>query len=135
MLKDLLTEKTIKLNVDAKDWKEAVKKGGEPLVEHGYIEPRYIDAMIDTVNEVGPYIVIAPGIAMPHARPEDGVTQVCMSLITLTKPVEFGHEANDHNTHLEALSQLMNLFINQKYIDEILSTSNVNQVMQIIEKC
>lgn len=46
--------------------------GGELLEKSGAIEPRYIDAMINTVKEIGPYIVIAPGIAMPHARPEAG---------------------------------------------------------------
>jgi PTS system ascorbate-specific IIA component len=40
-------------------------------------------------------MVLAPGIALAHARPEDGVVSVGMSLITLATPVEFGSEAND----------------------------------------
>ncbi|MCF6095748.1 BglG family transcription antiterminator [Thermovorax subterraneus] len=147
VLDELITEKTIMLNIEAENWEEAVRKGGEILVENGFVEPRYVDAMIKTVKEVGPYIVIAPGIAMPHARPEDGVKQVCMSLITLKNPVEFGNETNDpvrliisfgavdQNSHLKALSKLMNLFTNQKYIEEILETSDVKKVIEIIKEC
>lgn len=85
MLEELLTEKTIKLNVEAKDWEEAVRKGGAILVENDLAEPRYVDAMVKLVKENGPYIVIAPDIAMPHARPEDGVKQACMSLYYFEK--------------------------------------------------
>ena len=42
VLKDILTENTIKLNVEAKDWEEAVRIGGELLEKSGAIEPRYI---------------------------------------------------------------------------------------------
>ena len=53
------------------------------MVKNGTIEERYIDGMIETVKNLGPYIVIAPGVALPHARPEDGVIEPSMSLVTL----------------------------------------------------
>ena len=85
----MISSKTIALNVDAKDWKEAVRVSGGLLVKNGLVEPRYVDAMIEMVNTIGPYIVISPGVAMPHARPEDGVLEPCMSLITLKTPDQF----------------------------------------------
>jgi mannitol/fructose-specific phosphotransferase system IIA component (Ntr-type) len=145
VLKDLLTEKTIKLNVEAKDWEEAVRIGGEILVENGFVEPRYVDAMVRTVREMGPYIVIAPGIAMPHARPEDGVKQVCMSLITLKKPVEFGNMDNDpvetviclgavdNSTHLKALSDLMNLLNDDIKLNSIRKSKEMRNVLDTIQ--
>lgn len=128
VLKDLLTEKTIELNVEASDWEEAIRKGGEVLVREGFVEPRYVDAMIKNVKELGPYIVIAPGIAMPHARPEDGVKKTGMSLITLIEPIDFGHVQNDpvkiilclcsvdNNSHIKALSQLMKFISDEEVI-------------------
>jgi len=144
VLKDLLTEKTIKLNVDAKDWEEAVRMGGEILVENGFVEPRYIEAMVNTVKEIGPYIVIAPGIAMPHARPENGVKQVCMSLITLKNPVEFGNIDNDpvdtviclgavdNSTHLKALSDLMSLLKDNSKIENVQKATNIKKILDIL---
>lgn len=73
MLKDLLTKDTIRVNIDAKDWEDAIRKGGDLLEKNDSIEHRYVDGMVETMKEIGPYIVIAPGIAMPHARPESGV--------------------------------------------------------------
>ncbi|WP_213997177.1 PTS sugar transporter subunit IIA, partial [Tepidanaerobacter syntrophicus] len=124
---------------------EAIRKGGEVLVREGFVEPRYVDAMIKNVKELGPYIVIAPGIAMPHARPEDGVKKVCMSLVTLKEPVEFGNAANDpvrlvitigaisHETHLKAISQLMDVLSDEENVNKITLATDVKEVLQILE--
>ena len=146
MLKDLLTEKTTKLNVKANNWEDAIRIGGELLVENGFVEQRYVDAMIKNVKELGPYIVIAPGIAMPHARPEDGVKKVCMSLITLSNPVEFGNEENDptkivicvgakdHHTHLKAISELTQLLECSENVSRIKHFKDVKDLLDLVAK-
>ncbi len=95
MLKDYLTPDMIALQVRVADWRQAVRAGGELLVKADKCEVRYVDAMVKAVEEMGPYMVLAPGLALAHARPEDGVKQVGMSIITLASPVEFGSESND----------------------------------------
>ncbi|MDI6600864.1 MAG: BglG family transcription antiterminator [Thermoanaerobacteraceae bacterium] len=146
VLKDLLTEKTIKLNVEVDNWEEAVREGGQLLVNAGKIEPGYIDAMVRTVKQLGPYIVIAPGIAMPHARPEDGAKEVGMSLITLKNPVNFGHQQNDpvkivvclcavdNNSHIKALSQLMQFFSNEDVQSVLIKNMNKERIIDYIIK-
>jgi len=145
VLRNLLTEKTIQLNVEAKNWEQAVRMGGQLLIDNGFVESRYVDAMVKAVKEMGPYIVIAPGIAMPHERPEEGVKQICMSLITLKEPVYFGNSANDpvklvvaigavdHDTHLKAISELMEIFINDHNISKIMTSQSVKEVLDIID--
>ena len=59
------------------------------------MKPRFMDAMIRVATEFGPYIVIAPGIALPHARPEDGVIDSTVAVVRLATPVNFGNEDND----------------------------------------
>jgi len=85
----------IKLNVPAADWEEAVRAAGRLLELRGDIEPAYTLAMVRTVKELGPYAVVAPGVALPHARPEDGVRRSCLGLVRLAKPVKFGNKTND----------------------------------------
>jgi mannitol/fructose-specific phosphotransferase system IIA component (Ntr-type) len=121
-LTDLLTKEQVAVQVPAKDWRDAVRQVGRLLVQSGAVEERYIDGMIHTAEELGPYIVIAPGIAMPHSRPEDGVRRPCMALITLKDPINFGNAENDpvrlvfafgavdQKQHIEALSQLAGAF-------------------------
>lgn len=135
MLKDILVSDTVNTNVGASTWEEAIRKGGQLLVEHGYVEESYIEAMVNAVKELGPYIVIAPGIAMPHAKGEDGVNKIGFSVITLEEPINFGHEKNDpvsiviclaatdHSTHLRALSDLVN-YINDDAFIQLLKESN-----------
>ena len=120
-LSKMLTEETIALGLSVRDWQEAVHEAGSLLVNAGMVEPRYIGAMVQMVEDIGPYIVIAPGVALPHARPEDGVKNACMSLVTLSPPVNFGNEHNDpvelvvafgttdNEAHIEALTELARL--------------------------
>lgn len=61
-LSELLTENTILVNASVTDWKDAVRKSGELLVNAGAAEPRYIDAMIRFCEEHHAYIVIARAI-------------------------------------------------------------------------
>lgn len=95
LLEKYLTRETVHLNVDAPDWEAAVRAGGQLLVDTKKCLPEYVEAMIRTINEMGPFMVLAPGLALVHARPEDGVLGVGLSLITLREPVPFGSLAND----------------------------------------
>ena len=95
MLDKYLTADMIQLKVEVEDWEGAVRAGGQLLYQAEKCTPGYIDAMVRTVNEMGPYMVLAPGLALAHARPEDGVNQVGLSLVTLKTPVNFGSAAND----------------------------------------
>ena len=55
-LKQALVENdSIRLGLEAKDWKEAVKVAVAPLIESGAILPEYYDAIIESTEEYGPY--------------------------------------------------------------------------------
>jgi transcriptional antiterminator/mannitol/fructose-specific phosphotransferase system IIA component (Ntr-type) len=146
MLKDLLKRDVIELNVECKDWKEAVRRGGQSLLAKGSIGESYIEAIFKSLEENGPYMVVGPGIVLAHARPEDGVNNLCMSLITLKEGINFGNETNDpvkliitfgavdNESHLKALSQLMELFMNSNDINKIISSTTKDDVLDIIHK-
>ncbi|MGH9184120.1 MAG: PTS sugar transporter subunit IIA [Acidimicrobiales bacterium] len=89
------TETAARVGVEAADWRAAVRAACEPLVEAGAVEPRYVDACVALVEEEGPYMVLAPGLALAHARPGDGVRRLCLAVATPVEPVEFGHPDND----------------------------------------
>lgn len=70
-------------------WEDAVKKAAEPLLRDGAISELYVEAMLDSINTHGPYIVIAPNIAMPHAGGGIGVMETAISLMIVKQPVHF----------------------------------------------
>ncbi len=148
MLEKVFTKDVIRLKVEAADWESAVRAGGQLLVNAGKCRPDYIEAMVQTVRQFGPYMVLAPGLALAHARPEDGALGVGLSLITLKDPVEFGSDANDpvklvisfcavdkegHTGLLKELASFLRNDSNQqllKYattVDEILSAFSHNE--------
>jgi len=143
-LSSMLTRENIALSVRVRNWQQAVRKAGRLLVGSAGAEPRYVDAMIEMVKEIGPYIVIAPGVALPHARPEDGVLQPCMSLVTLKPPVNFGNENNDpvslivafgateSDGHLEALRDLARLLENEERLARLKCATTVDDVLEVI---
>jgi mannitol operon transcriptional antiterminator len=145
-LLDLLNEKTIRLNAEAADWPESVRLAGALLVDIDAVSPSYVDAMIGVVEELGPYMVVAPGIALAHARPEDGVKRVCISLLRLASPVEFGSEANDpvdlvfafgavdKNAHIEVLKDLATFLQHEEAVMALRRCKNASEVAQLIEK-
>lgn len=94
-LSRLLPISAIRIGAPAPDWRAAVRASGDALVASGATMPSYTDAMIATVEEFGPYIVIAPGIALAHSRPSPAVRRAGLSVVTLAGPVAFGHKEND----------------------------------------
>lgn len=95
MLGSAIDERAISVGAEADNWQAAVELCGGLLMEAGVVEERYVPAMVRTVEELGPYVAIAPGVAIPHARPEDGAIKPGISLVILREPVEFGSEEND----------------------------------------
>lgn len=143
-LRELLTPRRIALNQPAADWRAAVRAAGELLAQTGGVEPRYVEAMLRTAEELGPYIVIAPGLALPHARPGDGALQACLALITLRPPVAFGAPENDPvwlvialaapdaEEHVGALAQLAEALSTPGVMDALRQAESVAEVQQVL---
>lgn len=98
-------------------WEEAVKIGGKLLEKDNIIDSGYIDKMIEVCKELGPYIAIAPGIAIPHARPEDGAKSFGISFLIIKEGINFGSHNDpvylvisfatpDKESHLKFLQEL-----------------------------
>lgn len=145
MLKDYLTKNLIQLKVPAADWEAAVRAGGTLLLQAGKCDPAYIEAMVRTIQELGPYMVLAPGLALAHARPEDGVREVGLSLITLAEPVPFGSSANDpvfvvisfcatdNKSHVDLLQSLA-IFLSDDDNQALLKTAtSIDQILDALD--
>ena len=81
---------SIELAVASGDWREAIGAAGAALQASGRTAVEYTESMIRAVEDNGPYIVIAPGVALAHAAISPAVYSAGLSLIRLAEPVEFG---------------------------------------------
>ena len=143
-LAEHLTQEMIQLKVDADDWEAAVRAGGALLHRAGKCNQAYVEAMVKTVHEMGPYMVLAPGLAMAHARPQDGALALGISLITLNTPVAFGSQANDpvelvisfcavdNQGHVDLLKALAMFLRDQNNQEALIKARTVDQVLRAI---
>ncbi|AOH56514.1 transcriptional antiterminator BglG [Peribacillus muralis] len=142
VLEELLNMQTIQLQPHVSDWKEGIQLAAKPLVDLGTVEERYVDAMIEAIETNGPYVVITPGVAIPHARPEQGVRSLSMSLLKLEEAVDFAPDkpvrliiilaAVDNDSHLRALIQLTQLLNEPANIEDILRTTDKEVLMEYV---
>ncbi len=145
MLSKWLTAQTINIVESVDDWKQAVRLSSVPLIEAGIILPDYIHAIYQLHERIGPYYVLAPGIAMPHARPEQGVNQLGLSLLVVKNGVKFNSVENDpihmitllaapdDVSHIDMLTQLAELFSNTDDVQKIIDAKAVSQILSVIE--
>lgn len=144
MLSELLTKDKIHFMEESPGWQEAINQVAEPLIGE-YIEASYPEAIIKKIKDYGAYIDIGFGIALPHARPEDGVKKIGMSLLKLAKPIYLlddpKHEitvliclaAVDNNTHLRALASLTKILSNKEKLHQLLEAVNATEIIEIIQ--
>jgi mannitol PTS system EIIA component len=141
MLREML-ENNIRVVDEVSSWEEAIKIAAAPLKENGFIKEEYISSMLENVVNNGPYIVIMPGLAIPHSRPEHGVLKTGMSLLKLSKSVNFPEEkevqliivlaANDSDVHMELIAELTNLLLEDEAVEKLFSSKSKEEVLQCI---
>lgn len=144
MIKDFkLTEDFIQFVDTFDSWEEAVKVSSEPLLKKGLIQQSYIDGMIESVKEHGPYIVIAPNIALPHARPETGSVKIGYSVMLVKEPVSFKEDKSadarlfialscvDDTTHVEMLQEIVTILSDQVKHDAIFEAKTKEEILTI----
>lgn len=106
---------------NAERWQDIVTSASLPLIKSGSIQPRYIEAMVDLIENHGFYMYMGSGVLLLHAKPTDGVNELCISLLKLNTPFHFDDQripdidlifvlgATDDNSHLTSLFQLNEL--------------------------
>ena len=146
MLNDWLTSERIQIRTDITDWRQAVQVSAEPLLKDGTITPEYLTAIFAQREKLGPYFVLAPGIAMPHARPEEGAKGLGLSLLTLPQGVTFNSEDNDpvytvvmlsapdKHSHIELISELAELFSSDEDMQKIHQAKDIKTIQDVIAK-
>lgn len=146
MLSDLIRKETIALGLEVNDWQDAVRKAGQLLIDDGSITEEYVDGAIENVKELGPYIVITKGIALPHATNKVGVNRTAMSLITLKNPLNFGNKNNDpvdtvfmlattdSTSHLGALQDLSEFLGDEEFLNILRHDTTIEKILAFIAK-
>ena len=143
-LRKALPSHAISIAYDAHDKVDAVREAGRLLVEMDACSPEYVEAMVENVSSNGVYIVVAPGVAFPHAASSSGAKSVGFSIVTLKRPVAFGNSINDpvhlciglsmidHQSHLKALAELVGVLNDPTAVARIMDAQTKHEILDVL---
>ncbi|MCF0218131.1 MAG: PTS sugar transporter subunit IIA [Malacoplasma sp.] len=147
LIKNLNENDSIVIQVEANDWKQAINECIKPLIAKKVVSASYVDAIITSVNQNGPYFIIADEVAIPHAQGDPSfVFANGFSLVTLKNPVYFDNDprpvsiliglaSNSPEIHVAiALPQIVAVFEDEKNIQLIKNAKSKQEIVNIISQ-
>lgn len=146
VLEQLITKETYQVSSQKLGWKEAIRLAAKPLLDQDKITENYPEAMIQKVEEFGPFINLGKGVAIPHARPDEGVNEIGMSMLVLEEPIYLLDNpeqevrlliciaAIDNESHLKALSHLTTILRDKNHVQTLISSKNYDDIKMIIKQ-
>lgn len=146
MIENYFTKNVVACDVDAQTPEEVIRSVGNLLVQANKVDDSYVDAMIDVYHTLGAYIVLAPGIAFPHAKPGPYVKEPCVAFCNLRHPVKFNHKENDpvkmvfalggydETCHMGLLQSLFTLLMDCEKLQQLETVKNYDEFLEVIKK-
>ena len=124
---------------------EAIRFAGEQLVKGGYVQPEYVDAMLEREKLTPTYL--GESIAVPHGTVEakDRVLKTGVVFCQYPDGVRFGEEEDDiarlvigiaarNNEHIQVITSLTNALDDDSVIERLANTTSVEEVLALLNK-
>ncbi len=148
LLNKLLADNLVHIESGFNSWKEAIQANAKMLLSNGYIEQEYVEAVIACVEKYGPYIVIAPNIAMPHSTENaPGVNKTGIGFMKVNQPVCFDENdpekdarlffmlaSKDHEEHLQNMMALSEMLMDEELVEQLLQAKDMIDLKLIGDK-
>ena len=145
LFKEFVAQKHYSFHEGFDDWRDAIRAACAPLVADGTIQKEYVSYIIEKVEELGPYIVIAPEICIPHAERGRGVNRTAMCFVKSETPVRF-HEDGEHDArifvvlaaaddeeHIQNLMELSERLSDEETVAKLLAATTPEDLLAIEE--
>lgn len=134
---ELLSEKSIKLNVAANNLDEVIEITGQTMIDSGLVKEEYTDELKNQIIQYGKYILVGDKTILPHGQLLKNVRETGFSLITLKKGIDFfGSEikiviclaSRNKDEHLKAILELNRYLKNPDFENELLNKENSEEL-------
>lgn len=141
MIQEMLKQENVKILEQVTDWRDAIGASLKPLVDGGYVEPKYVDGVIESTLQYGPYYILAEDVALIHGRPEQGAISRQMAVTVLRRPVSFSETsspvrllialaATDSESHIDVMRVLAGIFMDGEKIKEIVQSESEEEIFR-----
>ena len=129
------------INQEHVSWKSLIQMAGQPLLDDGLIAQEYIDEIITTCKEKGPYMNIGPNIVLAHARPLPSTKKAVMALLLSKQSAalldDLAHTARlwiflaipDDRSHIELIQKLAVLLMDAAHVQRVLAANSQEELL------
>lgn len=137
-IRDILNN-AVQVIENIESWEKAIEVGATPLIEKKKIKYEYVENMIQNIKKMGPYVILIPGVAMPHARPNENVLESSLSLLKINKGVKFSEStekvylifclaAKDSVSHIEIIEKLSEVLGDDEKIERLIASKTLEEL-------
>ena len=148
MLRELIEKGYCQFQERIPNWEDAIRQSYLPMLENGLVEEQYVDAVIQCVHEYGPYIVLIPGVAMPHStQGAAGCHGTGICFMHVEEPVDFDPadpdkkatlffslSAMDAEEHLKNIQYLMETLCNEEIVEALMDCHSIEDLKRVAER-
>ena len=145
-MEEIIEKSDIQVGLHASNYKEAILLASSPLIEEKKITKRYAEMMIESLETLGPYIVLMPGFALAHSAPCEEVKENCLSIAIFDEGIDFKSDkglvrvvmvlaSTDGESHVEKLSKIASKLMNDDYfITKLVDCTDKEEVYKLLNK-
>lgn len=142
----LKTSNSVQIIDNTESWQSALDICFKPLLQNNYIQPQYIDAVKKISKDLNFHYLIAPGIGIPHARPEHGAIKTSISMLIIRNGILFGNHnnnpifcllglaADEANSHTDLIMDIAELFSDETLLNKLKIAESPTDIIQAISK-
>lgn len=143
MSKEVLTTNNIQLNKTFGSKEEAIRQTGAILVENGYVNPTYIEKMLEREELTSTFM--GNSVAIPHGTDDakKEINETGISIITVPHGVDFGGGnivkvligiAGKGDDHLEVLSKIAIFCSEEENIEKVVAADTAQEVYDLFNE-
>ncbi len=138
-----IQRENIHLGLKAANKEEAIRFAGNKLVELGYAEPEYVDAMFEREALVPTYL--GESIAVPHGTVEakDRVKKTGIVICQYPSGIQFTEDDDDvaklvigiaakNDEHIQVITTITNALDEPEAIEKLTNTNDVEEILNIL---
>ncbi|MDH6368142.1 MULTISPECIES: PTS sugar transporter subunit IIA [Breznakia] len=148
MLDYLYENDLVRFEKGVGDWREAIRIGCQNMIDKKFITETYVDEIIECVDTHGAYIVLLPGVAMPHSTDKStGVLGTGIGFTKFDSDIEFEKDnpeksatlfftlaAKDANEHSNNISRLSSMLMEEGVVEDLLAMETMDDFLAVREK-
>lgn len=145
LLKEIYEKNHYIFTEEELSWQDSIRKACQPLEQTGIVDATYAEEIIACIEKHGPYVVILPGLCLPHSTENaKGAHGTAIGFMKSAKPVSFAEGNPDKDAqifftlsstnpdeHMENMQRLYEILTNNDALEALRNIQSPEELLRI----